>query len=45
VSGLWIPPLGLVLIAEGVPIVRRGLSRIDRLEKRRPGAFKNLGGN
>jgi len=45
VPGLWRPPLGLVLIAEGVLIIGRDLSRIDRLEKRRPGAFKNLGAN
>jgi hypothetical protein len=36
--GLWTLPLGFVLIAEDVPVVRRGLRRtLDWLEKRWPG--------
>ncbi len=43
VFGLWMIPLGLILIAEDVPVVRRGVARIlDWLEKRWPAAFGNL---
>jgi hypothetical protein len=40
-------PLGLILIAEDIPIVRRGLRRaLDWLEKRRcPGAFRRRSAN
>ena len=37
VFGLWMLPLGLLLIAEDVPVVRRGLHRtVDWLERRWP---------
>ncbi len=44
VFGLWMLPLGLILIAEDVPVVRRGLARVlDWLEERRPHWFKSPG--
>jgi len=44
VFGLWMLPLGLTLIAEDVPVVRRGLARVlDWLEERRPHWFKSPG--
>ena len=44
VFGLWMLPLGLLLIAEDVPVVRRSLARaLDWLEDRRPHWFKKPG--
>jgi hypothetical protein len=35
--GLWMLPLGLVLLAEDVPLLRRGRDRVlDWIERRRP---------
>ncbi len=46
VFGLWMAPLGLILIAEDVPIVRRALSRaLNWLENRWPGLFRTSGGD
>ena len=40
VFGLWMLPLGLILLAEDLPIVRRGVTRaLDWLERRRPHGF------
>jgi hypothetical protein len=40
VLGFWMLPLGLILIGEDVPLVRRGVNRaLDWLEKRRPHWF------
>lgn len=39
--GLWMLPLGLVLLAEDVPMLRRGLDRIlEWVERRRPHWFR-----
>ena len=44
VFGLWMLPLGLILIAEDVPIVRRAVSRaLAWMEKRWPGLFRSPG--
>jgi hypothetical protein len=38
--GLWMLPLGLLLLAEDVPLLRRGMDRIlDWIERRRPHWF------
>jgi hypothetical protein len=40
VFGLWMFPLGLILLAEDLPIVRRGVARVlDWLENRWPHWF------
>jgi hypothetical protein len=40
VFGLWMFPLGLILLAEDLPIVRRSVMRaLDWLERRRPHWF------
>jgi hypothetical protein len=40
VFGLWMFPLGFILLAEDLPIVRRGVMRVlDWLENRRPHWF------
>jgi hypothetical protein len=40
VFGLWMFPLGFILLAEDLPIVRRGVMRVlDWLESRRPHWF------
>jgi hypothetical protein len=40
VFGLWMLPLGLILLAEDLPIVRRGVARVlDWLENRWPHWF------
>ncbi|RBP17222.1 hypothetical protein DFR50_103107 [Roseiarcus fermentans] len=45
VFGLWMLPLGLILIAEDVPILRRGVARaLGWLESRWPRLFKPPGG-
>ena len=42
VFGLWMLPLGLILIAEDVPVVRRAVSRaLAWMEKRWPGLFRS----
>lgn len=39
--GLWMLPLGLVLIAEDIPFIRRWVTRIlDAIERHRPGWFR-----
>ncbi len=44
VFGLWMLPLGLILIAEDVPAVRRAVSRaLTWMEKRWPGLFRSPG--
>lgn len=44
VFGVWMLPLGLVLLAEDVPVLRRGLDRIlEWLERRRPHWFQPAG--
>ena len=44
VFGVWMMPLGLILIAEDVPAVRRGVSRaLAWMEKRWPGLFQSPG--
>ena len=44
VFGLWMLPILMILIAEDVPVVRRGLHRsLDWLEKRWPGLFRSSG--
>ena len=46
ILGFWMLPLGVILIAEDVPIVRRGLRLVfDWLEKRRPHWFKPPAGD
>ncbi|RBM08795.1 hypothetical protein [Novacetimonas cocois] len=38
VFGLWMTPLGLMLLAEDVPLLRRGMARIlEWIERRHPG--------
>jgi hypothetical protein len=42
--GLWMLPLGLVLLAEDVPLLRRARDRIlDWIERRRPHWFASSG--
>ena len=42
--GLWMLPLGLILIAEDVPVVRRAVSGLlDWLENRWPGLLRTPG--
>ena len=44
VLGFWMLPLGLILIGEDVPLVRRGVNRVlDWLDRRRPNWFKPPG--
>ena len=46
VLGFWMLPLGVILLAEDIPVVRRGVARaLDWLEKRRPHWFKEPDGN
>jgi len=46
VFGLWMLPVGVFLIAEDVPFVRRRLERLtDWIEKRRPHWFSGPDGN
>ena len=41
VFGLWMLPLGLVLLAEDVPVLRRARDRIlEWIERRRPHWFR-----
>ena len=41
VFGLWMLPLGLMLLAEDIPVLRRGLDRIlEWMERRRPQWFQ-----
>jgi hypothetical protein len=40
VFGLWMLPLGVILIAEDLPILRRGVARVlDWMERRWPRLF------
>jgi hypothetical protein len=44
VFGLWMAPLGVILIAEDVPMLRRGVARaLDWAENRWPRLFKTPG--
>jgi hypothetical protein len=44
VLGFWMLPLGFILIAEDLPIVRRGVARVlEGLERRRPQWFSKPG--
>ena len=44
VFGLWMLPLGLVLLADDIPPLRRGRDRaLDWLERRRPNWFSTAG--
>jgi hypothetical protein len=44
VFGLWMLPLGLMLLAEDVPVLRRGLGRIlEWIERRRPHWLQRAG--
>ena len=46
VFGLWMLPLGALLIAEDVPILRRGVARaLHWLESRWPRLFRPPGGD
>jgi len=39
--GLWMLPLDLVLLAEDVPVLRRGLDRVlEWMERRRPDWYR-----
>ena len=45
VLGFWMLPLGFILIAEDLPIVRRGVARVlEGLERRRPQWFSKPSG-
>ncbi len=44
VFGLWMLPLGIIMIAGDVPAIRRGVARaLDWVEGRRPQLFKEPG--
>jgi hypothetical protein len=46
VFGLWMLPLGIILIAEDIPVVRRRVIAVfDWLENRRPHWFSERDGN
>lgn len=46
VLGFWMLPLGVILLAEDIPVVRRGVAwPLDWLEKRRPNWFRERNGN
>ena len=44
VLGLWMLPVGLVLLSEDIPVLRRRTDKaLDWIERRRPGWFKRDG--